>query len=91
MPAVLGGVVAAFVLVGVARVLSYRASLYACMSGARARWVTPMDRDFFYDSSPANGCSGAGRGPLTAVAVRDDGAMAYISGPGDRDGGTLAG
>jgi hypothetical protein len=124
-----------------ARVLSYRANLYACMSGARrARWVTPVDRDFFnepeipltlmsghwivfnttaeghcadyyvnladarsgivwhrrlpagygYNSSPANGCSGVGRGPLTAAAVREDGAMAYINGPGDRDGDTWA-
>jgi hypothetical protein len=120
-----------------ARVLSYRANLYACMTGARrARWFTPANRGFFndpeipttlmsghwivfnttaeghcvdtsvnladarsgivwhrslpagygHDSSPANGCIGFGRGPLTAVAVREDGAMAYINGPGDRDG-----
>ncbi len=35
------------------------------------------------NSSIANGCTGVGRGELTAAVARRDGAVAFISGPGD--------
>jgi hypothetical protein len=70
--------------------VSHCADWYVYLADARSGivWHRSLPAGLGTNFSPSNGCVGRG-GPLTAAAVRDDGAMAYINGPVDgKDQGT---